>query len=78
MNNLEKLYIGGGWVEPSGSGTLTVTHSATEEVLGTIPEGEPAAKIVRQPESTDEEEACEEAADYCPTGGLVKNSSADS
>ena len=43
-----------------------------------IPEGEPAAKIVRQPDSADEEEACEEAADYCPTGGLVKNSSADS
>jgi acyl-CoA reductase-like NAD-dependent aldehyde dehydrogenase len=37
----DKLYIGGEWVEPSGSGALEVINSATEEVMGRIPEGTP-------------------------------------
>ena len=28
------------------------------------------ALVVRQPSNDDEEDACNEAADYCPTGGL--------
>ncbi|MBM4335501.1 MAG: ferredoxin [Deltaproteobacteria bacterium] len=29
------------------------------------------ARVVRQPESPDEEAACHEAAEYCPTGGIL-------
>ncbi len=42
MREYELLYIGGEWVEPSGQRTLDVINSATEEVMGRIPEGEPA------------------------------------
>ncbi len=35
----DRLYIGGEWVEPSGTKTLEVVNSTTEEVMGTIPEG---------------------------------------
>jgi len=34
-----KLYIGGEWTASTGSGTLDVIDSNTEEVMGTIPEG---------------------------------------
>ena len=36
-----QLYIGGEWVAPSGSGTIEVVDSTTEEVMGRIPEGSP-------------------------------------
>jgi aldehyde dehydrogenase (NAD+)/betaine-aldehyde dehydrogenase len=35
----DKLYIDGTWVPSAGSGSLEVINSATEEVIGTIPEG---------------------------------------
>jgi aldehyde dehydrogenase (NAD+) len=35
----DKLYIGGEWVEPAGSETIDVLNSATEEVIGRIPQG---------------------------------------
>ena len=35
----DRLYIGGAWVEPSGSDTIEVHDSTTEQVMGTIPEG---------------------------------------
>ena len=35
----DKLYIGGEWVAPSGTGSLDVINSATEEVMGRVPEG---------------------------------------
>ncbi|HEY0630736.1 MAG TPA: aldehyde dehydrogenase family protein, partial [Thermoleophilaceae bacterium] len=35
----DKLYIGGEWVAPSGSGTLEVIDSTTEQVMGSVPEG---------------------------------------
>jgi acyl-CoA reductase-like NAD-dependent aldehyde dehydrogenase len=38
----DRLYIGGEWVEPAGSGTIEVTDSTTEQVIGRIPEGTPA------------------------------------
>ncbi|HEV3233104.1 MAG TPA: aldehyde dehydrogenase family protein [Candidatus Dormibacteraeota bacterium] len=37
----DRLFIGGEWVDPAGSGTLDVVNSATEAVLATIPEGTP-------------------------------------
>lgn len=41
MNDYPQLYIGGEWVAPTGTGTLAVTNSATEEVMGHVPEGTP-------------------------------------
>jgi aldehyde dehydrogenase (NAD+) len=35
----DRLYIGGEWVEPAGSGTIEVLDSTTEEVIGRVPEG---------------------------------------
>jgi aldehyde dehydrogenase (NAD+) len=37
----DRLYIGGEWVEPAGSGTIEVLDSTTEEVIGLVPEGTP-------------------------------------
>jgi len=33
----DKIFIGGEWVEPSGSETIEVVNATTEEVMGTIP-----------------------------------------
>jgi acyl-CoA reductase-like NAD-dependent aldehyde dehydrogenase len=35
----DKLYIDGAWVPSTGSSTIDVTNSTTEEVMGRIPEG---------------------------------------
>lgn len=35
----DRLYLGGEWVAPLGTGTLEVVNSATEEVMGQVPEG---------------------------------------
>src|SRR6185369_1835581 len=35
----DKLYINGQWVKPTGTGTIDVINSTTEEVMGRIPEG---------------------------------------
>jgi acyl-CoA reductase-like NAD-dependent aldehyde dehydrogenase len=45
----DKLYIGGEWVEPDGSGTIDVINPTTEEAIGRIPEGtaEDADRAVR-------------------------------
>jgi aldehyde dehydrogenase (NAD+) len=37
----DRLYIGGEWVEPAGSGTIEVVDSTTEQAIGRIPEGTP-------------------------------------
>ncbi len=39
MRAYENIYINGRWVASTGTGTLSVTDSATEEVIATIPEG---------------------------------------
>ena len=39
MQNRDKLYIDGAWVASTGTGTIDVINSTTEEVMGTIPEG---------------------------------------
>ena len=35
----DSLYIDGAWVPSTGSGTIEVIDSTTEEVMGTVPEG---------------------------------------
>jgi acyl-CoA reductase-like NAD-dependent aldehyde dehydrogenase len=42
MHNYQQLYINGKWVTPSGKGVIDVIHSATEEVMGHVPEGDEA------------------------------------
>ncbi len=39
MRTYNQIYINGEWVASSGTGTLSVTDSATEEVIATIPDG---------------------------------------
>ncbi len=48
----DRLFVGGEWVEPAGTGTIDVINPSTEEVIGHIPEGTPedvdrAAKAAR-------------------------------
>ena len=42
MQQRDKLFINGKWVAPQGKGVIEVIHSATEEVMGMIPEGSAA------------------------------------
>jgi aldehyde dehydrogenase (NAD+) len=42
MTARDKLYIGGAWVAPASSSTLPVENPATEEIIGTVPEGSAA------------------------------------
>ena len=35
----DKLYIGGEWVDPAGTGTIEVVNPTTEQVIGSVPEG---------------------------------------
>ena len=39
MHAYDKIFVNGSWVASSGTGTLSVTDSATEEVIATIPDG---------------------------------------
>ncbi|MGI8751384.1 MAG: aldehyde dehydrogenase family protein [Acidimicrobiales bacterium] len=41
MITRDTIYVNGEWVPSAGTGTLPVTNSTTEEVMGTIPEGTP-------------------------------------
>ncbi|HVF73807.1 MAG TPA: aldehyde dehydrogenase family protein [Acidimicrobiales bacterium] len=41
MQDRDKLYIDGTWIASTGSGTIDVLNSTTEEVIGRIPEGTP-------------------------------------
>src|SRR5919202_783852 len=36
----DRLYIGGEWVEPHGSGSFEVIDATTEEVMGSVPAGD--------------------------------------
>ncbi|WP_149135887.1 aldehyde dehydrogenase family protein [Cupriavidus campinensis] len=40
MQQRDKLFINGKWIQPHGSGLIDVIHSATEAVMGKIPEGD--------------------------------------
>ncbi|WP_102128522.1 aldehyde dehydrogenase family protein [Deinococcus planocerae] len=37
----DRLYIGGEWIAPASTGRFEVINSATEEVMGSVPEGTP-------------------------------------
>ncbi|TDO46872.1 aldehyde dehydrogenase family protein [Kribbella sp. VKM Ac-2527] len=39
MIEYDKLYIGGGWTSPAGSGTIPVHSATSEEQVGVVPEG---------------------------------------
>ena len=39
VNVRDKIYIGGQWVQSSGTGVLEVINSTTEQVMGSVPEG---------------------------------------
>jgi len=41
MQVRDKIYIDGAWVPSTGTGTIDVTNSTTEEVMGSIPDGTP-------------------------------------
>ncbi|HEX7168842.1 MAG TPA: aldehyde dehydrogenase family protein [Acidimicrobiales bacterium] len=41
MIDRDKLYIDGAWVPSTGTGTIEVVNSTTEDVMGRIPEGTP-------------------------------------
>jgi len=38
----EQIYLDGAWLDSAGTGRLQVTNSATEQVMGHVPEGTPA------------------------------------
>ena len=42
MHDYDKLFIGGEWVEPAGTGTIDVISPHSEERVGRVPEGTPA------------------------------------
>ena len=42
MREHERLFIGGEWVEPAGTGTIDVVSPHSEEVVGRVPEATPA------------------------------------
>ncbi len=42
MQDYDKLYIGGEWVEPHGTGSIEVISPHTEEVIGRVPDASPA------------------------------------
>ncbi|MGH9224786.1 MAG: aldehyde dehydrogenase family protein [Acidimicrobiales bacterium] len=39
MDDRDRLYIGGGWVDPAGAGRIEVIEAATEDVLARVPAG---------------------------------------
>jgi aldehyde dehydrogenase (NAD+) len=41
-DHLDALFVGGAWVAPAGSDTLTVVNPTTEEPLATVPACTPA------------------------------------
>ena len=41
MQTYDRLFIGGDWVTPAGTGTIDVVNPATEAVVGTVPEASP-------------------------------------
>lgn len=42
MRKYDKFYINGQWTAPAGKGVIDVINSATEEVMGQVPEGDEA------------------------------------
>lgn len=42
MRDHSKIYVDGAWIPSDGTGTIEVINAATEEVMGSIPEGTPS------------------------------------
>ena len=42
MKSYDKLFIGGEWTAPAGTGTIEVINPTTEEVCGTVPDASEA------------------------------------
>jgi len=42
VKSYDKLFIGGEWLTPAGTGTIEVINPTTEEVCGTVPDGSEA------------------------------------
>ena len=38
MKSYDRLFIGGEWVSPAGTGTIDVINPTTEEVVGRVPD----------------------------------------
>ena len=38
MKAYDRLFIGGEWVSPAGTGTIDVINPTTEEVVGRVPD----------------------------------------
>ncbi len=69
MQVRDKLYIDGAWVSSTGTGTLEVTNSTTEEVMATVPEGtaedvDKAVKAAKAAFGTWSQTSVEERAKY--------------
>jgi acyl-CoA reductase-like NAD-dependent aldehyde dehydrogenase len=69
MQIRDKIYVDGAWVPSAGKGTIDVTNSTTEEVMGTIPEGTPedvdrAAKAAKAAFSSWSQTSAEERSKY--------------
>src|SRR3954470_24376310 len=72
----DKLFIGGEWVDPSGSGSIDVTDSTTQQVMGRVPEGTPddvdrAAAAAREAFETWSQASLSERADACRAIGTA-------
>jgi len=39
MRNHSKIYVDGAWIPSDGASTIKVINAATEEVMGSIPDG---------------------------------------
>ena len=66
----DTIYVDGAWVPSTGTGTLEVVNSTTEEVMGTIPDGTPedverAVAAAKAAFPTWAATAAEERAKYC-------------
>jgi acyl-CoA reductase-like NAD-dependent aldehyde dehydrogenase len=69
MQIRDKIYVDGAWVPSAGTGTIDVTNSTTEEVMGTVPEGTPedvdrAAKAAKAAFSSWSQTSAEERSKY--------------
>jgi acyl-CoA reductase-like NAD-dependent aldehyde dehydrogenase len=69
MQIRDKIYVDGAWVPSTGTGTIDVTNSTTEEVMGSVPEGTPedvdrAAKAAKAAFSAWSQTSAEERSKY--------------
>jgi acyl-CoA reductase-like NAD-dependent aldehyde dehydrogenase len=42
MHHRDKFYIGGKWIKPLGTGSINVVNASTEQIMGSVPEGNEA------------------------------------